>query len=137
MKKAILVIVSVLVAAVLGSLAHAASRGMAYDVRGQWVGNAKGTIFGAEGSVTITHQDGEDIYGIVEGGNFLGRAKFSINGKIRGNQIYGDKEGHTFQGFLYPDGSIQGVFRDTDGDSYKVILRRPYPMWGFPNSGMW
>jgi len=137
MKKPILVLIFVLTAVVSASAARAAARDMVYDIRGQWVGKASGAIFGAEGSVTITHQDGEDIYGIVEGGNFLGRAKFSINGKIRGNQIYGDKDGHTFQGFLYPDGSIQGMIRASDGDAYKVILRRPYPMWGFPNSGMW
>ena len=33
----------------------------AFDIRGLWVGSAKGTIFGAEGSVTITQQNGEDI----------------------------------------------------------------------------
>jgi len=137
MNKLILVIVIVLLAIPAAGATQATARGMVYDVRGQWVGNAKGSIFGAEGSVTITRQDGEDIVGIVEGGNFLGRAKFSINGKVRGNQIYGDKEGHTFQGFLYPDGTIRGVFRDVDGDSYQVILRRPYPMWGIPPSGMW
>ena len=137
MKKPILIIISMLVVAGLASVAHAAPRDTVYDIRGQWVGNAKGSIFGAEGSVTITHQNGQEIYGIVEGGNLFGRAKFTINGKIQGNHIYGDKEGHTFQGFLYPDGAIRGVFRASDGDAYNVILRRPYPMWGIPNSGMW
>jgi hypothetical protein len=137
MKKPILIIISVLVVAGLASAAHAAPREMVYDIRGQWVGNAQGKIFGAEGSVTITRQNGQEIYGIVEGGNFLGRAKFTINGKIQGNHIYGDKEGHTFEGFLYPDGTIRGLFRAADGDAYSVFLRRPYPMWGYPNSGMW
>jgi hypothetical protein len=137
MNRLVLVTIGFFLAVVPICGAHAAARGMAYDLRGQWVGNAQGTIFGAEGSVTITQQDGEDIYGIVEGGNFLGRARFSINGKVRGNQIYGDKDGHTFQGFLYPDGTIRGVFRASDGDAYKVILRRPYSMWGAPYSGMW
>ncbi|MGD9819478.1 MAG: hypothetical protein AB7V04_12390 [Desulfomonilaceae bacterium] len=109
---------------------------LASDIRGLWVGNAKGSIFGAEGSVNITHQNGEDITGVVEGGNFFGRAKFSIQGKIRGNYIFGSKDGHTFEGFLYPDWSIQGLFRAIDGDTYKVILRRPYPVWGAPY-GSW
>jgi hypothetical protein len=103
-----------------------------YDIRGQWVGNAKGPIFGAEGTVTIMRQEGENIYGIVEGGNFLGKAKFDINGKIRGNTIFGEKEGNTFHGFLYQDGSIRGLFRDITGDTYNVLLRRPYSPWGFP-----
>ncbi len=106
------------------------------DIRGMWVGNAKGNIFGAEGSVNITHQNGEDIFGIVEGGNFFGRAKFDIQGKIRGNYIFGSKDGHTFEGFLYPDWSIQGRFRAIDGDTYKIMLRRPYPTWGYPH-GSW
>ena len=101
------------------------------DIRGMWVGNAKGSIFGAEGSVNITSQNGEDIAGIVEGGNFFGRAKFDIQGKIRGNYIFGSKDGHTFEGFLYPDWSIQGLFRAIDGDTYKIMLRRPYPTWGY------
>ncbi len=112
--------------------------GAGYDIRGQWVGNAKGPIFGAEGTVTIMRQEGEDIYGIVEGGNFLGKAKFDIYGKIRGNTIFGEKEGHTFHGNLYADGSIRGLFRDTTGDSYKVFLRRPQSHWGVPyGQGQW
>ena len=102
----------------------------AFDIRGVWVGKAKGSIFGAEGSVTITQQDGENLYGIVEGGNFLGKARFSIQGKIRGNQIYGEKQGNVFQGFLFGDGTIRGAVRTTDGDTYRVFLRRPYPSWG-------
>ncbi len=109
------------------------------DIRGMWVGNAKGSIFGAEGSVNITHQNGEDISGVVEGGNFFGRAKFAIQGKIRGNYIFGSKDGHTFEGFLYPDWTIQGLFRAIDGDTYKIMLRRPYPTWGYPyeSYGSW
>lgn len=109
----------------------------ATDIRGQWVGDAKGSIFGAKGTVNIISQKGENIYGIVEGGNFFGTAKFDINGKIRGNYIFGTKEGHSFQGFLYPDGTIRGVFRASDGDSYQVFLQRPYSSyWGVP-PGMW
>lgn len=111
---------------------------LAMDIRGSWIGNASGTIFGAEGSVTITQQRGEDIYGIVEGGNFLGRARFTISGKIRGNHIFGGKEGHTFNGIIYPDGTIRGLFRAVDGDSYQVFLHRPYSYfgWGMP-PGSW
>jgi len=108
-----------------------------YDIRGLWTGNAKGRIFGAEGSVTITHQSGEDIVGQVEGGNIFGRARFSFNGKIRGNYIFGNKEGHIFQGYLFQDGTIRGTFRASDGDTYDVFLRRPYPYWGMPYQGMW
>lgn len=114
---------------------HAA---LAVDIRGSWVGNASGTIFGAEGSVTITQQRGEDIYGIVEGGNFFGKARFTINGKVRGNQIFGSKEGHTFNGMVYPDGTIRGLFRAVDGDSYQVFLQRPYSQWGWGiPPGLW
>ncbi|MEI8181537.1 MAG: hypothetical protein WCG29_02425 [Desulfomonile sp.] len=114
------------------------SLGMAMDIRGAWIGNAKGTIFGADGSVTITHQRGEDIYGIVEGGNFFGKAKFEINAKIRGNHIFGVKEGHTFNGLVYPDGTIRGLFRAVDGDSYQVFLQRPYSQWGWGMPpGLW
>jgi hypothetical protein len=116
---------------VLGMVASVAF-GAGYDIRGQWVGNAKGPIFGAEGTVTIVRQDGENIYGVVEGSNFLGKAKFDINGKIRGYTIFGEKEGNTFQGQLYADGSIRGIFRDITGDAYKVFLRRPYSYWGMP-----
>ena len=113
------------------------SPGRGQDIRGQWSGTAKGAIFGAEGSVNITDQRGEDIFGVVEGGNIFGKAKFTITGKIRGGQIFGEKDGHTFQGFLYPDGSIRGVFRASDGDTYQVSLQRPYSNgWGFP-PGMW
>jgi len=101
------------------------------DIRGTWVGNAKGTIFGAEGTVTITHQNGEEIYGIVEGGNIFGRARFSITGRARDGHIFGSKDGHTFSGFLYPDGAIRGMFRSVDGDTYQVFLQRSYPYWGW------
>jgi hypothetical protein len=108
-----------------------------FDIRGPWVGNAKGSIFGAEGTVTITRQDGERIQGIVEGGNFLGKAKFAIEGILRGNYIFGTKEGHTFHGFLYADGAIRGQFTDADGDRYRIFLRRPYQQWGMPYQQAW
>lgn len=117
-------------------VASAALPGFATDIRGQWVGDAKGSIFGAKGTVNIIRQNGQDFYGLVEGGNFFGTARFDINGKIRGNYIFGAKEGHSFQGFLYPDGTIRGVFRAVDGDSYRVFLQRPYSYWGMP-PGMW
>jgi hypothetical protein len=108
------------------------------DIRGMWVGNAKGTIFGAEGSMNITYQRGEDIYGIIEGGNFFGRARFAIQGTLRGNEIYGRKDGHTFKGFLYADGTIRGVFRAADGDTYDVFLQRAHSYWGWGTApGMW
>jgi len=103
----------------------------ATDIRGLWVGNAKGTIFGAEGSVTITHQKGEEIQGIVEGGNIFGRAKFAISGRVRDGYIFGSKDGHTFNGYLYPDGMIRGLFRSVDGDTFQVLLQRSYPYWGW------
>lgn len=108
----------------------------ASDIRGPWIGSADGTIFGAKGSVNIFDQRGEDIQGIVEGGNMFGSAKFGITGKIRGNHIFGTKDGHTFQGYLYPDGTIRGLFRSVDGDTFKVFLQRPYPYWGMPY-GTW
>lgn len=108
----------------------------ALDIRGPWVGSANGTIFGAKGSVNIFDQRGEDIQGLVEGGNMFGSAKFGITGKIRGNQIFGSKDGHTFHGYLYPDGTIRGLFRSVDGDTFKVFLHRPYPYWGMPY-GTW
>ncbi|MDQ7783338.1 MAG: hypothetical protein RDU20_10690 [Desulfomonilaceae bacterium] len=104
----------------------------ASDIRGPWVGSANGRIFGAKGSVNIVEQRGEDISGIVEGGNVFGTAKFGITGKVRGNHIFGMRDGHTFQGYLYPDGTIRGLFRSVDGDTYKVFLQRPYPYWGIP-----
>lgn len=105
------------------------------DIRGPWVGNAQGRIFGAKGSVYIMSQQGEDIRGVVEGGNAFGRAKFNISGKIRGNQIFGAMDGHTFSGLVLPDGTIRGVFRASDGDTYDVSLSRPYQYW-YPY-GMW
>ena len=108
-----------------------------FDIRGPWVGSAKGSIFGAEGKVTITSQQGEQIHGIVEGSNFLGKARFSIDGVIRGNYIFGSKEGHTFQGYLYGDGTIRGMFVASDGDKFEIFLRRPYPQWGMPYQGTW
>lgn len=104
--------------------------GGSVDLRGVWVGKAQGPIFGAEGSVTITNQRGEDIVGIVEGGNVLGKARFGIRGKVKGNAIVGSKDGHQFQGFLYPDGTIRGAMHATNGEVYKVFLRRPYSYWG-------
>ncbi len=118
-------------------VANVPAFGQGYDLRGQWVGNAQGTIFGAEGSVTITQQQGEDLEGIVEGGNWLGKAKFNIMGKIRQNYIFGEKEGNTFQGYLYGDGTIRGLVKAIDGGTYQIFLRRPYPQWGMPPGGMW
>jgi hypothetical protein len=100
------------------------------DIRGSWTGKAQGTIFGAEGTVLITRQEGENIAGIVEGGNIFGTAKFTITGKVRGNSIYGTKDGHVFRGFVLADGSIRGEFRASDGESFQVVLHRPYPQWG-------
>jgi hypothetical protein len=113
-----------------------AAAAQTYDIRGQWVGNAKGTIFGAEGSVFITNQRGEDIQGVVEGSNFLGSAKFTIAGKIRGNYIFGDKEGNVFQGYLYPDTTIRGLFRAVTGEEFQVFLKRPAVYWG-SGPGYW
>ncbi|MFC1836501.1 hypothetical protein ACFL2Q_17555 [Thermodesulfobacteriota bacterium] len=110
--------------------------GQTLDIRGQWVGKAKGRIFGAEGSVTITQQEGENISGIVQGGNVFGKAKFRIKGTIRGNRIIGEKQGNIFQGFIYSDGSIRGTMKTTDGEVYHVFLRRPFNPWGgYPNYG--
>jgi hypothetical protein len=103
--------------------------GQATDVRGSWEGTAKGRIFGAEGTMNITHQRGEDIAGMIEGGNAFGSAKFNIAGKVRGSYIFGSMDGHSFQGHLYPDGTIRGVFRAIDGDTYRVVLRRSSPQW--------
>ena len=108
-----------------------------FDIRGVWVGKAKGPIFGAEGSVTITRQDGEDILGIVEGGNIFGKARFTINGKIRGNRIIGQKQGNIFQGVLYSDWSIRGALKTTDGETYRIVLRRSHPYWGGMPRGQW
>lgn len=118
--------VTVLLAVLTGVAAAAGS----VDLRGVWVGKAQGPVFGAEGSVTITRQRGEDIVGVVEGGNILGRARFGIRGKVKGNTILGSKDGHKFQGFLYPDGTIRGAMHATNGEVYKVFLRRPYSQWG-------
>jgi hypothetical protein len=129
----------ILVAFVAAVVVVCPAYGQSYDIRGQWVGNAQGTIFGAEGSVFITKQKGEDIEGIVEGGNFFGKAKFEIIGKVRGNYIFGQKEGHTFQGYLYPDGAIRGLFRAVDGEKFQVFLRRPAMYWGAApqQPGLW
>ncbi len=104
--------------------------GQGYDIRGLWVGKAKGPIFGAEGSVNITRQQGSHITGLVEGGNFLGSARFSISGTIRGNQIVGSKDGNVFRGYVLSDGTIRGVMRAVNGEEYKVFLKRPYSYWG-------
>jgi hypothetical protein len=118
-----------------GSLCWSAAAA-APDIRGLWVGSAKGAIFGAEGTVNITHQQGEDIYGIVEGSNFFGKARFRIAGKIRGNYLFGSKDGHTFSGVIYNDGAIRGIFRAADGDTYEIFLQRPYYWgWGLPQGG--
>jgi hypothetical protein len=74
-------------------------------------------------------QQGDDIHGVVEGANAFGHAKFNISGKIQGNRIFGSMDGHTFSGFLLPDGTIRGIFRDSDGDTYDVFLSRPYQYW--------
>lgn len=124
------------VTALLVLLSFSPALSMSMDIRGPWVGSAKGAIFGAEGTVNIVRQLGEDIFGIVEGGNMFGRARFTIEGKIRGNHVSGSKQGHTFEGFVYPDGSIRGLFRTSDGDTYNVLLHRPYSYWGVPY-GMW
>ncbi len=100
------------------------------DIRGLWVGKAEGSIFGAEGTLNITSQKGEDVYGIIEGGNTFGKAKFSVKGKIQGNMIFASKEGHTFQGQVLGDGTIRGIFRASDGSTFRVFLRRPDPYWG-------
>jgi hypothetical protein len=100
------------------------------DLRGKWEGEAQGPIFGAKGTVTITSQRGEAIEGIVEGGNFLGTARFGIRGTVRGHMIYGGKDGNVFQGAVYADQSIRGTLRAIDGDVYHVFLRRSIPSWG-------
>ncbi|MEW6351674.1 MAG: hypothetical protein AB1646_21710 [Thermodesulfobacteriota bacterium] len=102
----------------------------AYDLRGEWRGSAKGTLFGAEGSVIVTNQSGEDFAAVVEGGNWLGRASFNIRGKIRGAYIFGSKEGNSFRGALYGDGTIRGVAKLVDGSEYSVFLQRSYSQWG-------
>lgn len=109
--------------------AGAFAAGEVADIRGVWVGKAKGPVFGAEGSVNITAQDGGNIEGIVEGGNFLGKARFTIKGKITGNMIQGSKDGNVFQGFLYSDATIRGTMRAINGEVYQVFLRRSYPYW--------
>lgn len=99
------------------------------DIRGLWLGKAQGPIFGAEGSVTITSQKGEEISGIVEGGNMFGTAKFGIKGTVRGNAIHGSLEGHIFRGMVYSDGTIRGEMKATNGEVYEVFLRRSEPYW--------
>jgi hypothetical protein len=130
------VVLSVLVVCFVVSAVDPA-RAQSYDIRGQWVGNAKGPIFGAEGTVIINRQAGEEIQGVAEGGNIFGRAKFNFAGRIRGNIISGSYDGMTFQGALYADGSIRGLFRAIDGEDYQVFLRRQYSYWGAPNGGNW
>lgn len=121
----------------LGAQSYGIAPAATPDIKGLWIGSAKGAIFGAEGSVNITHQHGEDIYGIVEGSNFFGKARFRINGKIRGNYIFGAKDGHRFQGFIYADATIRGIFTADDGDTYQIFLQRPYYWgWGAPQ-GNW
>ncbi len=135
MSKYLLSLVGLLLVAVLPATG---AFGQNYDIRGQWVGKAKGTIFGAEGSVTITYQRGENIQGIVEGSNIFGSARFGIDGKIRGNYIFGNKEGNTFQGYLYQDGTIRGLAQAVTGEKFDIFLQRPYNnYWGSPQSGSW
>lgn len=99
------------------------------DLRGLWVGSAQGSIFSAEGSINILDQKGNRIYGIVEGGNFFGTARFDINGLVQGNMIFGEKAGNYFRGWLYPDGVIRGAVQAIDGDTYHVTIQRPQPAW--------
>ncbi len=135
MKKYILVLTFwVLVVICAQSMAYGQQ---SYDIRGQWVGKAQGSIFGAEGSVTITHQTGENIQGIVEGGNIFGTAKFSITGKIKGNYIFGDKEGNVFNGYINSDGTIRGMAQAITGEKFNIFLKRPYNQWGMPPTGSW
>lgn len=107
------------------------------DLRGLWVGSAQGPIFGAEGSVNILRQTGGEIYGIVEGGNFFGKARFDIKGRVQGNMILGEKAGNYFRGWLYPDGIIRGAVQAVDGDTYQVVIQRPYPSWGGATPHQW
>jgi hypothetical protein len=127
----------VIVGVVSLPLAAVASWAQFPDIRGPWVGKAKGTIIGAEGSVFVTHQQGEDVRAVVEGSNFFGTARFNIACKVRGNQIFGSLDGHSFQGFLYMDGTIRGTFRAVTGDTFEVILQRPYQSWGMRQPGGW
>lgn len=100
------------------------------DIRGLWLGKAQGPIFGAEGSVTITSQKGEEISGIVEGGNMFGSAKLGIKGTVRGNAIHGSLEGNVFRGLVLPDGTIRGEMKAVNGEVYEVFLRKSQPYWG-------
>ncbi len=109
----------------------------AIDLRGAWVGKAQGSIFGAEGVVNVVRQKGEKIYGIVEGGNFFGKARFHIQGRVRGNMIIGEMGGNVFQGNIFQDGTIRGMVRTVDGDTYRVFLRRSQPFWGSDPYGRW
>jgi hypothetical protein len=126
-----------LVGAVLTALSFPPQAlGANVDLRGVWVGKAKGSIFGAEGSVTITRQEGEYIVGVVEGGNMFGTAKFGIKGHVRGNMIFGSMGGNQFVGAVYTDGTIRGELKAVDGDVYEVFLQRSYPYWGGAPYGM-
>ena len=109
----------------------------AIDLRGAWVGKAQGSIFGAEGVVNVVRQKGDKIYGIVEGGNFFGKARFQIQGRVRGNMIIGEMGGNVFQGNIFQDGTIRGMVRTVDGDTYRVFLRRSQPLWGSDPYGRW
>jgi hypothetical protein len=100
------------------------------DLRGLWVGNAQGSIFGAEGTVNVTQQRGRDIVAMVEGSNFLGSARFGVRGYVHGNMIYGSLEGNQFRGVVYPDGTLRGEVKAIDGDTYHIFLRKSYPYWG-------
>ncbi len=100
------------------------------DIRGKWEGEAQGPIFGAKGTVPITAQERENIEGIVEGGNFLGSARFTIRGKVRGYAIVGGKDGNMFQGLVYADSTIRGTMRAINGEVYHVFLRKSSPSWG-------
>jgi hypothetical protein len=131
MKSIITILVAALCSACIGT-AHAQQG--TYDIRGQWVGDAQGVVFGAKGSVVITDQRGEDIRGVAEGSNVFGSARFGIAGKIRGNYIFGNKEGNTFQGWVYPDNTIRGMVRAVTGDEFQITLRKSYQYWGMPQN---
>lgn len=129
MKKYFISVLVMVCLVCVGSYAGAQS----VDIRGPWEGTAQGSIFGAQGTVYITQQAGEAISGIVEGSNFLGSARFGISGRVRGNYIYGEKEGHTFEGMVYPDWTIRGMFRASNGEKYSIFLRKTFSSsWGSP-----
>lgn len=136
MSKLSFVILGIMACCLCISAGHEASA-QAIDLRGSWVGKAQGSIFGAEGVVNVFRQKNGKIFGIVEGGNFFGTARFEIQGMVRGNMIIGEKAGNVFQGYLFQDGTIRGMVRTVDGDSYRIFLRRSQPLWGPDPYGRW